>query len=251
MDGETSDVVQRLGRSRSTALLRLIDDAELERPVEAEPNPAAIVDAHTAPEPESRGAERSIELTITLRDTHPPIWRCLVVPASLTLHELHDVLQPAMGWLGYHLHMFDVGGVLYGDVEEFQGRPLGEEDSFTVGQAADVVANFSYQYDFGDSWDHDVRVEHRITTIGSGTPQLIAGARACPPEDCGGTPGYEHLLTVLADRHHEEHEELLRWVGGQYDPEAFDLAQTNANLELLDRHTRRRGARRERRPSES
>jgi hypothetical protein len=142
-----------------------------------------------------------------------------------------------MGWQGYHLHRFEIDGVLYGDVEEIEGRPLGEEESFTIGRAA---RDFSYEYDFGDGWDHEIRIEQAVLSIGSGAPHLIGGQRACPPEDCGGTPGYEHLLDVLADPRHEEHADLLRWVGGKYDPDAFDLAETNAKLDLFDRHSRRR-----------
>jgi hypothetical protein len=185
----------------------------------------------------------SAQLTVTLRDIEPAIWRRLVVPASLTLRELHAVIQTAMGWQDYHLHLFDVDGVVYGDVEEIDDRPLGDEETFTVGQAVERVSMFSYEYDFGDGWVHDIRVEQVMSGIGSGTPHLIGGARACPPEDCGGSWGYENLLEVLADPSHSEHETMLHWVGGEFDPEAFDLAETNANLELYDRHTRQRRTR--------
>jgi hypothetical protein len=106
-----------------------------------------------------------------------------------------------------------------------------------------VLNEFNYEYDFGDSWHLDVRIEQVISSIGSGTPRLIGGARACPPEDCGGLWGYEHLLEVLADPSDEEHEEMLEWVGGAFDPEAFDLETTNVALELYDRHTRQRWTR--------
>jgi len=175
-------------------------------------------------------SERAVQLTVTLRDVEPAIWRRLVVPATLTLRELHAVIQTAMGWEGYHLHLFDVNGVLYGDVEEIEGRPRGDEETFTVGQLADAVGAFSYEYDFGDGWTHDIVIDQVVASVGPGTPHLVGGARACPPEDCGGPWGYEHLLEVLADPTHEEHEHLLDWVGGAFDPEAFDLAKTNADL---------------------
>lgn len=92
----------------------------------------------------------------------------------------------------------------------------------------------------GRSWLHDIRVEQLIASVGSGTPHLVGRARACPPEDCGRPWGYEHLLEVLTDPNHEEHEHLLGWAGGAFDPAAFDLADTNANLERHDRHTRQR-----------
>jgi hypothetical protein len=206
----------------------------------ADPSPR-VSSRHPPPRPE----EQAVQLTITVRDIEPAIWRRLVVPTSLTLRELHAVIQTAMGWQDYHLHLFEVAGVLYGDIEEVQGHPLGDEETFTIGQAAGVVAEFRYEYDFGDSWDHDIRIEQVVSSVGTGTPHLIGGARACPPEDCGGSWGYEHLLEVLADPSDSEHEAMLQWADGPFDPEAFDLDETNANLELYDRHTRQRRMRRQ------
>lgn len=190
------------------------------------------------PAPPPRNGQ-AVQLFVQLSGVEPPIWRRLVVPGSLTLRELHAVLQFAMGWEDYHLHSFDVAGVLYGDIEDFDG-PLGDEETFTVGQAAAAVDQFSYDYDFGDGWTHDIRVEQVMESVGVGTPHVIGGARACPPEDCGGPGGYQELLEVLADRRHDDHEQLLEWVGGTFDAEAFDLAEVNANLELYDRQTRQR-----------
>jgi hypothetical protein len=215
-----------------------------------QPGPAAIEFARAAlfgrgvDEPSAQAAlvgrsGQAVELTVVLRDTEPVVWRRIVVPASLSLRQLHAVLQTAMGWEDYHLHLFDVGGVLYGDVEDFPGE-LGDEETSTVGDAAAVAGEWRYQYDFGDGWDHDIRVGQRLASVGTGTPHCVDGARACPPEDCGGTSGYEHLLDVLADPTDPEHAELLEWVGGEFDPDAFDLAATNAALELYDRHTRQR-----------
>ncbi|MEO8888487.1 MAG: plasmid pRiA4b ORF-3 family protein [Jatrophihabitantaceae bacterium] len=187
-----------------------------------------------------RSPELAVQLRVALRHIEPDIWRRLVVPASLTLRQLHAVLQTTLGWEDYHLHLFEVDGVLYGDVEELEGHPLGEEETFTIAQAAEAVREFSYEYDFGDSWHHDIVIEQIMPSVGIGTPHLIDGARACPPEDCGGSGGFEELLEVLADPSDEEHADMLRWVGGSYDPEAFDLAELNAALELSDRHTRQR-----------
>lgn len=203
---------------------------------------AALLGRTSAPAPEAPSGKGAlaVQLTVTLRGVEPAVWRRLVVPASLTLRELHAVIQTAMGWQDYHLHLFEVAGVLYGDVEEIETAPLGDEESFTVGQAAEVAADFRYEYDFGDSWDHDLHVEQLLPSVGAGTPQLVDGARACPPEDCGGIWGYQRLLEVLADPSHEEHGLLRQWVGGGFDAEAFDLAGTNSYLELYDRHTRQR-----------
>ena len=192
------------------------------------------------PEPVRSSAERTVHLHVSLRDVEPLIWRRLVVPASLTLRELHGVLQTAMGWEDYHLHLFDIAGVLYGAVEEIDDAPTGDEQTFTVGQAIEAASEFTYEYDFGDGWTHDLRVEQVMDGVGAGTPHLIGGARACPPEDCGGAWGYQNLLEVLADPNHEEYEQLLGWLGGSFDAEAFDIAARNADLELVDRHTRQR-----------
>lgn len=210
------------------------------------PTPAAVALARAAllgrtgavaaerPSPRGRD-DKAVELTITLRDIEPPVWRRVVVPASLTLGGLHTVIQTAMGWSDSHLHMFVIDRVRYGDIDD----PGGDEQTHTV---ADVrVKKFVYEYDFGDSWAHDIRVGQRLASVGAGTPHCAGGARACPPEDCGGAWGYEHLLEVLADPSDEEHDEMLEWVGGEFDPEAFDVAATNELLELYDRHSRRPG----------
>ncbi|MCV2488229.1 plasmid pRiA4b ORF-3 family protein [Geodermatophilus sp. YIM 151500] len=200
------------------------------------PQPAAVP---TDPSPAGTRRDETVELTVVLRDTEPAVWRRLLVPASLTLRQLHAVLQTAMGWQDAHLHMFEVAGVRYGDVEDFPD-PLGDEDTFTVADAAAVAQQFTYEYDFGDGWEHDVRLGQRLAAVGSGTPRCLDGARACPPEDCGGPHGYARLLAVLADPADPDHDELLEWVGGEFDPDAFDAAATSELLELYDRHTRQR-----------
>lgn len=188
------------------------------------------------PRPATTNTEPAVQLLVRLQEIEPAIWRRLVVPQSLTLGELHGVIQTAMGWQNHHLHLFEIAGISYGDVEDMDG-PLGDEKTVTVGEAAAAATEFSYDYDFGDGWSHDIRVEG----VGSSAARVIDGARACPPEDCGGPWGYQRLLEVLADPTHEEHADLLEWLGKPFDPEAFDLAETNANLQLYDRHIRRNG----------
>lgn len=190
--------------------------------------------------PVSHGTEEAVELTVTLRDITPPIWRRLVVPTSLTLGQTHTVFQTAMGWLDAHLHSFEVGGVLYGDVEDFADE-FGEEDSTTLADVRREHTAFVYEYDFGDGWQHDVVMGAAIELPGPVVPHVVDGARACPPEDCGGPWGYQHLVDVMADPQHEDHATLLDWTDGGFDPEAFLLATVNAELELRDRHTRRGG----------
>jgi hypothetical protein len=119
------------------------------------------------------------ELTVTLIDVEPPVWRRIVVPESLTLRALHGVLQTAMGWRDAHLHLFRVGRVVYGDVEDFPGE-LGDEEVTTLGDVAAQTGEFSYEYDFGDGWEHRVQVGDRTsaswhTALPGRRPRLPAG----------------------------------------------------------------------------
>ena len=178
-----------------------------------------------------------VQLEVVLRDVEPRVWRRVVVPGSTTLRELHRVLQIAMGWTNSHLHTFEVDGVVYGDVEDIDGDQ-GDGRTFTVADAAASGA-FGYEYDFGDCWWHDIRVlEALVGGGGDATVRVVDGARACPPEDCGGPDGYADLLEALGDPSHEGHAELTEWMGGPFDPEQLDLAAINAGLDRLMRRRR-------------
>jgi hypothetical protein len=208
---------------------------------------AALAGPAGLPPPRIPHANRLVRLTATLRDVEPLIWRRISVPDSLTLRELHDVLQTAMGWEGYHLHQFDVDGVTYCDVddEDFDppdGRQYGDDKAVTLGSTATSVADFRYDYDFGDGWQHDIHIEALITAKEPGIPVVLDGARACPPEDCGGPGGYADLLQVLADPGSNLYEHLRAWAGEDFDPESFDKAAKNELLALHDRHIRQRSA---------
>ncbi|MCL2780570.1 MAG: plasmid pRiA4b ORF-3 family protein [Actinomycetia bacterium] len=189
--------------------------------------------------------DREVRLLISLRGIDPPIWRRVVVPESMWLRELHAVIQIAMGWQNSHLHEFDIEGARYGDPDlalEFGDMDLAlcDERRFTVGQAAHAASRFGYAYDFGDGWGHEISVEAVLASDRPPVSRLLAGERACPPEDCGGVGGYEELLAALADPAHEEHESMLEWTGGGFDPERFDLVGTGADLAVWDRVARRR-----------
>ena len=184
------------------------------------PTPSAMALAraallHEDPPPPAKVVP-AVELTVTLRDVDPPVWRRLVVPETATLRQLDKVLQAAMGWQGTHLSMFELAGRSYGDVEDMDD--LGDPRNVTVGSIPDGMV-FRYDYDFGDGWEHDVRVEaHRTVEA----PTCLDGARACPPEDTGGPHGYARLLEVLADPRHPEHRDALQWLGRPLDPARFD-----------------------------
>jgi hypothetical protein len=172
-----------------------------------------------------------VHLKVTLSYIRPAIWRRLRVPDSMDLGQLSLLIQVAMGWDGGHLHVFEIGGRSYGDPEAIdEGQ---DEKRVTIGKLIkDGISRFGYTYDFGDNWDHAVLIEKKAPPPGSpATPVCVAGARACPPEDCGGPPGYAGLLAAMSAPDKSENRELLEWVGEDYDPEEFSLEFVNARLQ--------------------
>lgn len=173
------------------------------------------------------------QLKIMLRGVKPPIWRRLQVPADILLPRLHRVFQVAMGWTDSHLHEFTIGGRPYGQPSsDWGGYYAFPERSVRLHQVVSGPnTRFTYLYDFGDGWQHEVRVEKVLAPEpGVHYPRCLGGARACPPEDCGGFPGYVEFLEAIQDPKHERHDELLEWVGGHFDPEAFDVEMVNRRL---------------------
>jgi hypothetical protein len=175
------------------------------------------------------------QIKVTLKGSKPPIWRRMQVTSETTLAQLHRILQRVMGWESYHLYQFVVGGMEYGDpsmLEEMEG-----EDARRVTLATLVRGEqdtFLYEYDFGDGWDHELRIEKVLPfEAGKRYPVCLTGKRACPPEDCGGIWGYAGFLDAIQDPQHPEHEEMLAWVGGEFDPEAFDRDKVNKELQRL------------------
>jgi hypothetical protein len=101
---------------------------------------------------------------------------------------------------------------------------------------AKARAKAVYTYDFGDSWEHAIVVEKLLQPEpGVAYPLCVDGKLRCPPEDCGSIPGYYNLLEVIRDPTHEEHEEMMEWLGGEYDPEAFSVDDVNQGLAPLQR----------------
>jgi hypothetical protein len=175
------------------------------------------------------------QVKVTLKGSKPPIWRRMQVTSETPLVKLHRILQRVMGWEGSHLYQFVIGGIAYGDP-----GMLGEldvEDARTVTIETLVrgeKSKFLYEYDFGDSWEHELLVEKLLPQEeGKRYPLCLTGKRACPPEDCGGIWGYVDFLEAIRDPKHPEHEEMLAWVGGEFDPDAFDLEEVNTELQRL------------------
>jgi hypothetical protein len=182
------------------------------------------------------------QVEIVLKEIEPRVWRRLLIPGDSTLDKLHYVIQDAFSWTNSHLHCFVIDDVRYGmaHIEE-DADDLKDEQRFFLHKLVDKGSMFLYEYDYGDSWSHKIAVENLIAGAELKHPICLDGQRACPPEDVGGTGGYEEFLDALADPKHEEHKNMLRWAGGRFDPEHFDLANTNAALRSsrTERLTRR------------
>ena len=181
------------------------------------------------------------QIKITLLGSRPPIWRRLLAPGDLTLAQFHDVLQAAMGWENAHLHEFRIGQRRFG-VPDPDDTLMGEtacinERKVRLGDVLGKAgAKAQYTYDFGDSWEHSIVVEKVLAPEpGVAYPICTAGKLNCPPEDCGGLGGFYNFLEAVRDPAHEEHEELLEWIGGDFDPEAFSIDHVNRRLGSLQR----------------
>ena len=175
------------------------------------------------------------QFKVTLKESHPPIWRRIQVP-DCTLGELHEVLQVVMGWEDCHLHQFIVRGECYGrpDPEDREwDMEMEDEEKISISKIARTgrKVRFIYEYDFGDSWQHEILLEKILEPDPDVVyPRCIEGARACPPEDVGGIWGYGDFLVAIGDPNHEEHDERVEWVGGEFDPEKFSVDKVNREL---------------------
>lgn len=182
-----------------------------------------------------RPAKRCLQLRIRLLDVRPPVWRRILVPATITLDRLHAVVQEAMGWSDMHLHEFQVGRNRWGDVdiEDDDGRLLDEFD-VRLRSIVEHAGRLRYLYDLGDDWYHEIVVEGEVDGIaGELYPLCVDGAGACPPEDSGGTSGFRHMLEALAQPRSRRHRDILQWLGGPFDPDEFSIEDVNQRFELL------------------
>jgi hypothetical protein len=172
------------------------------------------------------------QIKIILKGSKPPIWRRLEVSDRITLAKLHIILQVAMGWTDSHLHQFRIGKAYYGEPSDELGfRTFDERRSKLSQLPLKEKSKFIYEYDFGDSWEHEILIEKILpATEGKKAPVCLKGKGACPPEDIGGLWGYYELLDAIGDPEHPEHENMLEWVGENFDPEAFDVAEVNQYL---------------------
>jgi len=186
-----------------------------------------------------------IQARVTLRDIAPPIWRRLLLPLDLNLAQFHEILQAAFSWTDSHLHQFIIGGLSFGAPEFDEGY----EGDRTTFEATDVLLRdfdfihdnpqFLYEYDFGDSWIHEITFEELVPRQpGVKYPTCVDGARHRPPEDAGGPRGYHDFLEAWLDPDHEDHKDMRRWAGRRFKPEAFDLTDVNKAIATVLRKCR-------------
>ncbi len=169
----------------------------------------------------------------------PPVWRRLQLRADTRLDQLHEILQAALGWENYHMHVFSFGEQEFGIPDRELG--LSDERQVTLGELIDLGAGFRYTYDFGDDWEHEILVEDLLDADpDTHYPVLVAAKGACPPEDCDGPWGYANLKEILADPNHDEHQDMLQRLGldnaSEFDPAAvttedidYEVALTGAS----------------------
>jgi hypothetical protein len=164
---------------------------------------------------------------------NPPVWRRVLVPAAVRLDRLHEVIQAAMGWQNAHLHAFIAGQTYYGVPDpELRYR---DERTTRLNDLVKPGDRLLYTYDFGDDWEHEITIEEAtVAEPGMSYPLCVAGQGACPPEDAGGWPGYARLVQILTEPGHEEHQDMLNWLGldnrSQFDPTRFAPDEANRRL---------------------
>lgn len=193
----------------------------------------------------SKSAAPLYQVKITLKGSKPPIWRRLLISSETTLAQFHDIIQTAMGWQDSHLHLFNIHNERYSiPYDEDHLLELDARDSRRVKLSKLITAEgekVTYQYDFGDGWEHDILIEKILPPLDrimppnakQTFPVCLKGKRACPPEDVGGIWGYATFLEAIQNPEHSDHSMYLGWIGRDFDPEAFDLDAVNKALRSL------------------
>ena len=203
--------------------------------------------------PQTKKKYKYYEIKVSIRDTHPPVWRRLQIPAGITFHELNAIIQIAFGWCGYHLYEFEVGATLH-EQGKLIGIPYEDDDWFgqeTIDSRKTKIDNYfqefkrmKYTYDFGDNWIHDITIEKIVETDTKlKNPICIKAKMADLPEDCGGPWGYQELLEILDNPKNKRYKEMKDWVENGYftwteDRTYVDLEEINVRLEDYKEHAK-------------
>lgn len=178
------------------------------------------------------------QVKITIKDIEPDIWRRLLVPGGITFHKFHKIIQAAFDWQDYHLYLFELPDFLI-KVPDLD-FPLHEVErnpkSIKIDPVFKEYHSMLYEYDFGDSWNHEILIEDTVSLAEEiHVPICLDGERHRPPEDVGGTGGYEYFLTIIGNPQNPEYEEMLEWAekdtgGRKFDPEYFYKREINKRL---------------------
>lgn len=181
------------------------------------------------------------QILITLQGSEPKIWRRVLIPSNLLLADLHKIIQTTMGWQNSHLHQFikdrQYYSVDYGDdfYEEMNSIDYVKKKIRVSDLLTRVKSKMIYEYDFGDSWEHEILLEKKIPAENQiFTPVCVDGEMNCPPEDCGGVWGYADMLEVLKQPKHKDYKDYKEWLGDDFDPKHFDLDEVNQQLKEKD-----------------
>lgn len=185
-----------------------------------------------------------VQLKISLNKSNPSIWRQIQLHKEHTFFELHHIIQIIMGWKNYHAYEFNLEGYRIGTIiegEKLDGYGTDSLLDANTTKVSDVVSNvgdnIKYEYDFGDGWQHTLKVEEFLDAdFNVMYPECIAGEMACPPEDCGGIHGFYDLLEILKDKKHPNYKDYKIWMPRGYDPTKFNLDKVNKQLDNLDNY---------------
>lgn len=172
------------------------------------------------------------EFTVSLMETTPVVWRKFLAHEIIELEDLHMLIQITMGWNDAHLFGFEIDGKFYSDSESaIEMDNTIDVFGLELRDVLNDTKKFKYTYDFGDGWRHQVE----ITNVLDHDPRMnypvcIGGENACPPEDCGGSYGFERLKSILVGKDGDDKDEMLTWLGGFYNPYTFDPNFVNKNF---------------------
>ena len=170
------------------------------------------------------------QLKIELKDTKPKIWRRIQVNSDISLNELHHTIQISMGWTNSHLYSFIIDNVEF-TVKEYDDDDVKYADARKYClKKLKIEGPFEYLYDFGDYWEHEITIEKMIEWKTLLNPICLEAEGRCPPEDIGGTHGFEEFLEIMKDKSHPERESYIEWYGSEFDPNQVDLDQINEDL---------------------
>ncbi len=176
------------------------------------------------------------KIKIHLVNIQPPIWRRILVNSDVLLPDLHKIIQTVMEWTNTHLHEFCVGKKIYGEIDEEDTLNTIDYSNIRLNKILNEInENIVYFYDFGDNWKHKITLEEILEQkLKQYYPVCIDGKRSAPPDDCGGSRGYEELLEILKNPDHPEYEEKKTWMGDEFLPEEFDIKSVNKLLHKKD-----------------